>query len=110
MDVKIELENGVMTAYVIGEIDHHTAKMIRETIDPRVESARPRLLIIDFAGVGFMDSSGIGLIMGRFKLMRSIGGNMMVTNPTPYVTKMMRLAGLDRLSVIQSVNEKRGGK
>ena len=100
MDVKMELKEGVLTAYLSGEIDHHTAKIIRETIDPRLESARPKLLILDFADVGFMDSSGVGLIMGRFKLMYSLGGKMTVTNPTPYVTKMMRLAGLDRLSVL----------
>lgn len=109
MNVKTDLRDGVLTAYIMGEIDHHTAKDIREEIDHTAESALPTLLILDFTDVSFMDSSGIGLVMGRYKLMKEIGGETRVTNPSPHISKVMRLAGLDRLAVIEKSNGK-GGK
>ena len=94
-----------MTAYLSGEIDHHGAKGLREEIDSAVEGALPKLLILDFTDVTFMDSSGIGLVMGRYKLMQSIGGEVRVSNPSPHIKKVMRLAGLDRLAVLSNNKE-----
>ncbi len=107
VDVKIELEGGDMIAYLNGEIDHHGAAKIRNDIDLRIEGAHPDLLILDFTNVSFMDSSGIGLIMGRYKLMKDIGGGLKITNPSPQIKKVMKLAGIDRLAVIQSLKQKR---
>ena len=90
-----------MTAYIMGEIDHHSAKEIREEIDANIESLLPELLLLDFKDVTFMDSSGIGLVMGRYKLMRTIGGEVKVTNVSAHIKKVMRLAGLDKLAVIE---------
>lgn len=115
MNVRIEVEDSIMTAFIIGEIDHHSAKDIRETLDARIEGALPKLLILDYTDVSFMDSSGIGLIMGRYKLMKSIGGETRVTNPSPQIKRVMRLAGLDRLAVIDGssnakcANSSKGG-
>ena len=107
VDVKIELEGGDMIAYLNGEIDHHGAAKIRNDIDLRVEGAHPYLLILDFTNVSFMDSSGIGLIMGRYKLMKDIGGALKITNPSPQIKKVMKLAGIDRLAVIEQLKQKR---
>lgn len=100
MEVKLELNEQAATAYLSGEIDHHGVKPVREEIDSFVEGAMPKLLLMDFTEVTFMDSSGIGLVMGRYKLMKSLGGEVKVTNPTPHIKKVMKLAGLDRLAVI----------
>ena len=67
--VNITYENDTVTARLSGEIDHHIAPAIRGEIDAKCESRRPKRLILDFSGVGFMDSSGIGLIMGRYRMM-----------------------------------------
>lgn len=101
MSVKFTVEDKVLTAYIIGEIDHHTAKDIRESIDLEVESNLPELLILDFSQVAFMDSSGIGLVMGRYKLMLSVGGQVNVINMSDRIKKIMMLSGLDRLSVLK---------
>ncbi|WP_270739886.1 STAS domain-containing protein [Massilioclostridium coli] len=101
MEVKIELTGQVMTAYLSGEIDHHSIRPVREEIDRFAEGAIPKLLLLDFTDVTFMDSSGIGLVMGRYKLLKSMGGEVKVTNPTPHIKKVMHLAGLDRLAVIE---------
>ena len=74
---------------------------MRETIDQTVESSLPQKLIVDFKDVTFMDSSGIGLVMGRYKLMRSINGEIEVQNVSSHIKKVMKLAGLDLLAVVK---------
>lgn len=105
MEVKIESKDNVVTAYLAGEIDHHCAIDIREKIDRTIETLTPSVLYLDFGGVTFMDSSGIGLVMGRYRVMQLHGGKLVVTNINPQIKKIMRLAGLERLSVIE-----KGGK
>lgn len=101
MPVTTIYEDGIVTAFLSGDIDHHTAAIMRETIDQTVESALPQKLIIDFKDVTFMDSSGIGLVMGRYKLIRSMGGEIEVQNVSAHIKKVMRLAGLDLLAVVK---------
>ncbi|MEG2597522.1 MAG: STAS domain-containing protein, partial [Oscillospiraceae bacterium] len=100
MPVTTIYEDGIITAFLMGDIDHHSAAVMREHIDHMVETSLPEKLIIDFKDVTFMDSSGIGLIMGRYKLMRSIGGDIAVTNVSSHIHKVMKLAGLDLLAVV----------
>lgn len=109
MEVKITVNDGLMVAKLSGEIDHHMAPKIREEIDSRIDSARPKSLILDYAEVSFMDSSGIGLVMGRYKQMKEINGNLKLRNTSQHITKVMKLAGLDRLAEIEN-ETKRGDK
>jgi len=83
-----------LTAYLTGEIDHHSAGKIRDEIDSAIEHHNPACLILDFGGVSFMDSSGIGLVMGRYKLMKSIGGTVRVENTPKPLQRVMKLSGL----------------
>ncbi len=106
MLVRIYLSEEILTAYLMGEIDHHSAREIREEIDQAAERSRPATLVLDFRDVTFMDSSGIGLVMGRYSLMQELGGELRVVNLTGHIRKVMRLAGLDKLAVI----ERGGGK
>lgn len=98
-EVTITRSGGTLTAALSGEIDHHTARELRESIDDAAERMRPQRLVLDFGGVGFMDSSGIGLIMGRCRLIRELGGELEVTGESPAVVRMIRLAGLGRLGI-----------
>lgn len=100
MDTIWEEKNLEMTALLKGEIDHHTAGKIREKIDAAVIKHQVRRLNLDFSGVSFMDSSGIGLIMGRFRLMQSRGGELRVVKVPPRLKKLMLMAGLSQLRVI----------
>ncbi|MCL2077295.1 MAG: anti-sigma factor antagonist [Oscillospiraceae bacterium] len=77
-----------------GEIDHHSLKTLRGVIDVQLENYTPRLLVLDFREVGFMDSSGIGLILGRRRIAESYGGKVVVKNVSGYVEKLIKLAGL----------------
>lgn len=98
MPVRIENQDGIITAFIMGDIDHHSAKEIRETIDFALESSLPETLILDFKDVTFMDSSGIGLVMGRYKLMQSMNGQLRIQNVSSHMKKVMRLAGFDKLA------------
>lgn len=98
MSVRIESNDGVVTAYLEGELDHHAAKGIREEIDENIERIRPSVLVLDFKNVTFMDSSGIGLVMGRYRTMQILNGRLIVRNASLHIRKVMRLAGLDRLA------------
>lgn len=102
MSLKIEIEADSVRVWLIGEIDHHAARGLREEIDAAVIKTSPRVLYIDFRDVSFMDSSGIGLVMGRYSLMKSLGGEVRVTNVPSHIRRVMRVSGLDRLAVIEN--------
>ena len=102
MPVKIQSEDKSVTAFLSGEIDHHIAASIRSDIDYAVRDSGARELILDFSGVTFMDSSGIGLVMGRYKLMSEMSGKIIIQDPPPSIKKVMKLSGIDRLAEIKN--------
>ncbi len=104
MPVEIDIDEKSVTAYISGEIDHHNAAKLRNDIDEAVESAYPEFLVLDFGGVTFMDSSGIGLVMGRYKLMKNISGRVFIQNAPAAIKKVMRMAGIEKL--LSSENRK----
>ena len=87
----------ILSVHVRGEIDHHTASSIRQGIDATLFEKRPAKLILDLSAVSFMDSSGLGLIMGRYSVMKELGGDMTVWNPSPETRAILTLAGMERL-------------
>ena len=110
MSVQTDFKNETLYCDLEGEIDHHTALPIRLHIDEKIEICRPKTLILDFSDVTFMDSSGIGLVMGRYKLLSELGGDLEVTGLSNNSYKVMRLAGLDRIAVIKKGGMKNGNK
>ncbi len=100
MAVRIEIGPELVTAYLGGEIDHHSAQLMRREIDHTLLVDKPPALVLDFKDVTFMDSSGIGLVMGRYRLMQELGGEVRVTNVSSHIRKVMRLSGLDKLAVL----------
>ncbi len=99
MDIKETTEQAVTTVYLAGELDHHHAASLRERVDGVIRQRHPKLLVLDFSGITFMDSSGIGFVMGRYKMMCAIGGKLRVVGASPRMEKVMRLAGLERLPI-----------
>ena len=90
-----------LTASLGGEIDHHSAVAVRGKIDDALFLHRPKTLIIDIARVDFMDSSGLGLIMGRLAKTKELGTKLVIKNPSKRVLRMLKMAGLDRMIPIQ---------
>ncbi len=91
----------LLTVRIRGEIDHHTAVDIRHGIDRLLYERRPRKLMLDLSAVSFMDSSGLGLIMGRLALVRELGGELVVWNPSRETRSILALAGMERLVRIE---------
>lgn len=104
MSIEINVTGEVVTAMLGGELDHHSARLMREAIDGAVELNMPTLLIIDFSNVNFMDSSGIGLIMGRYRNLQKTGAELHITGASPQVYKMLRLAGIEKLAKVERGN------
>ena len=86
-----------LTAYLKGDIDHHTAAEMRMELDGELEQTMPFVVILDFGEVGFMDSSGIGLILGRARLLSGWGGKLLIASPSEQVRKILKLSGLERM-------------
>ena len=97
MEVKIKIDKNALFIFLEGDIDHHSAKSIRESIDREIEKIRPNLLVLDFKKVNFMDSSGIGLIMGRYKLVKTLKGSLKIINTSQRIERIIKLSGLYNL-------------
>lgn len=107
MSIRIESDGETVTAFLEGEIDHHTAAEMREAIDAQLLGGTVKLLVLDFRDVTFMDSSGIGLVMGRYRQIRYNDGQLHIINTSPQIFKVMRIAGLERLARIERGDMKR---
>ena len=101
MSVKINVTGEVVTAVLGGELDHHTAGEMRREIDSAVELNMPTLLILDFKDITFMDSSGIGLVMGRYRNLLKTGAELHISGTSPQIYKMMKLAGIEKLAKLE---------
>ena len=75
MEIIFDIMGGTLVAELFGELDHHGAERVRERIDKAMDSHRSQKLILDFTKVTFMDSSGIGMILGRYRRMGQRDGN-----------------------------------
>lgn len=90
-------EEGTLTVRPVCEIDHHTSRIMRELIDKRIFEAKPKELLLDFSSVGFMDSSGIGLIIGRCSVCESIGAYVRLCGLSDNIRKLVRLCGVEKI-------------
>ncbi|MBR5948648.1 MAG: anti-sigma factor antagonist [Clostridia bacterium] len=95
MKISFKRKGSLLTVQLDGELDQHCAGEIRCAIDARIKSeSRIKTLLIDLEKVSFMDSSGIGVILGRYRLMRDLGGELNITNAQKTVEKLLRLSGV----------------
>lgn len=101
MNTQIDFSKNTMYVKLRGDIDHHTAKYIREDIDCELYKYQPETVIMDLSNVDFMDSSGLGLILGRYTKVNMLGGVLKVANPTPRIEEMLVMAGTDKLIPIE---------
>jgi len=99
MQLKLTAEGDRLTAELGGELDHHLAGELRHKIDAALLQHRCRHLILDLQGLTFMDSSGIGLIMGRHRLLQSTGGKLTVIGASPRIAMLLRMAGMEKLPI-----------
>ena len=105
--VRYEVRGEALVIRIGGEIDHHSAVAVRTGIDERLMRDRPIKVMMELSGVDFMDSSGLGLIMGRYALVKQYGGTLSVLDPSPAVLKIIKLAGMERMvSILRTKTKK----
>ena len=100
MSVKIDFDGETLYCRLSGEIDHHTALPIRLETDDRIENSRPRHTVLDFSEVTFMDSSGIGLVMGRYRNLQRMGGKVHIGNPPEHIYKLFSMCAIEKIATI----------
>ena len=83
-----------LTIRLEGELDHHSAESIRTLIDNEIAESGCTDLILDMEGVTFMDSSGLGVILGRYRLLNSQGGTLSICGANSTVERILRMSGL----------------
>ena len=96
-NLNFDFKDGTLYVSLIGEIDYHSAASTREAIDEKILELCPKNLVLDLADAPFIDSSGLGLIMGRYQRMQELGGTLTVANPSAGHQKIFKAAGLNKL-------------
>jgi len=97
------LQEGQLTIALTGEIDHHCAKQYIQTIETKIEAYTPRICVLDFREVTFMDSSGIAVVINALRSMSRIDGKLMLTDLKSQPMKVFRASGIDKLVDIKEV-------
>lgn len=90
--VNFSAADRTLYAYLAGEIDHDAAQNLRIQLDEALVSRTPETLIMDFSGVGFMDSSGVGLILGRQRRAQALGGRLRIQHAPDQLRRVLQLA------------------
>lgn len=99
-----ELINQCLVIKLNKELDHHSSLAIREKTDKMIDRGTVKNIIFDFEGANFMDSSGIGVIMGRYKRVIFTGGKVAVTNVSDAIDRILKLSGLYKIIEKYSTN------
>ena len=94
MEVSVKCEARHICIRLSGELDHHSAKGLLRRLDQEIEKALPTQLTLDLSGVTFMDSSGIGMIMGRYKNIRFAGGTVLAVRVNERIRRILTLSGV----------------
>ena len=87
----------LLVVKILEEIDHHTTEKMRRKIDDEITRYMPREVVFDFDKVTFMDSAGIGMIIGRYKLIKMLGGNLEIKNVKKSIKKVLEMSGITKI-------------
>ncbi|MDO4544663.1 MAG: anti-sigma factor antagonist [Bacillota bacterium] len=94
MEVIFRVSEDILIASIKGEVDHHSAAPLRQSIDRSMKAFGCKDLILDFTSVEFMDSSGIGVALGRYKKLSKSGGQIYISGCSSYIEKVLDMAGV----------------
>ena len=105
MSAKIEYKPKEIRVFLDGEIDHHSASLIRVSIDEAILHKKPSMLVLDFGAVSFMDSSGIALILKIHRRMQQSGGRAWIENAEKQPLRVIDASGIDRIVNVSLTKE-----
>lgn len=90
------------------DVDQHTSEQIRRKMDNEIKRYIPRKVIFDFSNISFMDSAGIGMVLGRYKLVKMLDGELEIINVNKSMKKIFDMSGVSRIITIKEVERNEG--
>ena len=98
MKIKYNLDKNTLFIYLIGELDECTASKVRDAIDSLIESVNGVIKVVfNLSNLSFMDSTGIGMLIGRYKKLKARSISVFIENPTLAIEKVLQVSGLYRI-------------
>ena len=94
MEIIFDVMENTLIVEFFGELDHHGAEKAREKIDAAMDNYMAKMLVLDFSKVTFMDSSGIGMVLGRYRHMGESSGNMAIVGCSQNIRNILNMAGV----------------
>ncbi|GGA22682.1 anti-sigma F factor antagonist [Paenibacillus physcomitrellae] len=105
VNVELETRRDTLIVRLSGELDHHAADGVRLQLDEEIARGRCRHLVLSLESLQFMDSSGLGVILGRYKLIKQKGGQMAVCHVNTPVYRLFEMSGLFKIMPIYATEE-----
>ncbi len=97
MDISVLIRNKTLIVTLRGELDHHSASGVKELVEELIRNRDPKNLIFDFHDLSFMDSSGIGMLVGRYKMISAMGGSVMICGASRTVDRLLTMSGIKKI-------------
>ncbi|WP_273852198.1 anti-sigma F factor antagonist [Guptibacillus spartinae] len=97
LSINLEVRHPVLLIRLDGELDHHTSEELRDRVDTILEERKIEHIVLSLEGLSFMDSSGLGVILGRYNKVKSFGGEMVVCSISPPVKRLFEMSGLFKI-------------
>ena len=105
MATEYKMLGGVLVIAPDAEIDHHETKTLRGEIDEEILRNTPEKIVFDFSRTTFMDSSGLGLVLGRYRKAKEAGVEVEIVNPGNKIYKILKMAGIDKFITVKGVEK-----
>ena len=106
MRVNHFIEDKLLLFEITEELDHHASEIIRKRADYEIQRFMPKRVVFDFKRVSFMDSAGIGLIIGRYRLANMLGASLEITNVSESIKKILEMSGILKIIPLKELEEK----
>ncbi|HET7629199.1 MAG TPA: anti-sigma F factor antagonist [Bacillales bacterium] len=97
LGIDLEVKGNVLCIRLEGELDHHTAAKLREQVERTMDENRVKHVVLNLELLKFMDSSGLGVILGRYKRVKNAGGEMIVCAISPAVKRLFEMSGMFKI-------------
>lgn len=105
LNIDLEVKNDVLCIRLTGELDHHTAEDLRELATNAIEKHQIRHILLNLEQLSFMDSSGLGVILGRYKQIKQLHGEMVVCAISPAIERLFDMSGLFKIIRLEPTEE-----
>ena len=108
MIVEFKKEDKLLIFKLTEDVDQHTSEKIRRKMDNEIKRYIPRKVIFDFSNISFMDSAGIGMVLGRYKLAKMLNGDLEIINVNKSIKKIFDMSGVSRIINIVEEDKNEG--